>query len=63
MFQERTLRSVTASTRQDGEQLLELARRHRLRVTTTAYPCEQADRALRDLAEDRVDGAAVLHLD
>jgi propanol-preferring alcohol dehydrogenase len=60
LFYERSLRSVTANTRADGRELLELAGRHRLRVTTTPYPLEAADRALADLAADRVTGAAVL---
>jgi len=60
LFQERTLRSVTANTRADGRRFLELAAVHRPRVTTTPYPFHEADRALRDLAADRVEGAAVL---
>ncbi|ETK31585.1 zinc-dependent alcohol dehydrogenase family protein [Microbispora sp. ATCC PTA-5024] len=60
LFQERTLRSVTANTRADGREFLRLAAEHRPRVTTTPYPFEEADRALSDLAADRVEGAAVL---
>ena len=60
LFYERTLRSVTANTRADGREFLDLAARHRLRVTTTPYPLDAADRALADLAADRVTGAAVL---
>jgi propanol-preferring alcohol dehydrogenase len=60
LFQERNLRSVTANTRQDGRDFLALAARIGLQVTTTPYPLDQADRALRDLAHDRVNGAAVL---
>ena len=60
LFQERTLCSVTANTRQDGRELLDFAARHRLTVTTTRYGLDQADRALADLAGDRVTGAAVL---
>ncbi|GII56659.1 alcohol dehydrogenase [Planotetraspora thailandica] len=62
LFQERTLRSVTANTRQDGRRFLELAAIHRPRVTITPYPFDAADRALSDLAADRVEGAAVLLL-
>lgn len=62
LFQERTLRSVTANTRADGRRFLELASLHRPRVTTTPYPFDAADEALRDLATDRVDGAAVLFI-
>ena len=60
LFQERTLRSVTANTRGDAEEFLRLARRLRLRVTVTPYQLGQADQALADLAGDRVAGAAVL---
>ena len=60
LFQERQLRSVTANTRADGEEFLALADRLRLRVTTQPYPLAEADRALADLAHDRVTGAAVL---
>ena len=62
LFQERQLRSVTANTRQDGREFLETATRIGIRVETTAYPLEEADRALRDLARDRVTGAAVLRM-
>jgi propanol-preferring alcohol dehydrogenase len=60
LFRERTLRSVTANTRDDGRRFLDLAGRHHLHVTTTPYPLGLADRALADLAGDRVEGAAVL---
>jgi propanol-preferring alcohol dehydrogenase len=60
LFQERQLRSVTANTRADGEEFLALAARLDLRVATTPYPLEAADRALADLAADRIVGAAVL---
>ena len=63
LFQERVLRSVTANTRRDGEELLALAAALNLQVVTTPYPFEQAQDALTDLAEDRVDGAAVLTVD
>lgn len=60
LFQDRQLRAVTANTRAQAREFLDLAGRHRLRVSTTDYPLETADRALRDLAEGRVTGAAVL---
>jgi propanol-preferring alcohol dehydrogenase len=60
LFQERQLCSVTANTRGDGEEFLALAVRLGLRVTTQPYPFDEADRALADLAHDRVTGAAVL---
>jgi propanol-preferring alcohol dehydrogenase len=60
LFEERTLQSVTANTRRDGEEFLAEAARIRLRVSAVAYPMARADDALRDLREDRVNGAAVL---
>jgi propanol-preferring alcohol dehydrogenase len=60
LFQERQVRSVTANTRQDGEELLATAARIGIRVETMPYALADADRALRDLAHDRVTGAAVL---
>ena len=60
LFQERTVRSVTANTRRDGIELLTLAVPMRLRISTQSYDLAAADDALRDLAADRVTGAAVL---
>ncbi len=60
LFRERTLTSVTSNTRRDGEDLLTLAARLQIAPHTTAYPLEQADAALRDLAHGEVTGAAVL---
>ena len=62
LFQEKVLRSVTANTRADGEELLAVAARIGLRPHTTPYPLEAADRALADLAAAHetwlhVDGA------
>ncbi|HEY9474244.1 MAG TPA: zinc-binding alcohol dehydrogenase family protein, partial [Mycobacteriales bacterium] len=53
LFYERTLRSVTSNTRQDGRDFLAFAAGHRLQVTTTDYPLDAADQALADLAADR----------
>jgi alcohol dehydrogenase, propanol-preferring len=60
LFRQRTVCSVTSNTRRDGEELLVLAERLGLEVTTTPVPFEHADQALRDLAGGRVRGAAVL---
>ena len=60
LFQERSIRSVTANTRADGEEFLEVAARIGIHVTTTPYPLDRANEALSDLAHDRVNGAAVL---
>jgi propanol-preferring alcohol dehydrogenase len=63
LFQEKTVQSVTANTRQDGHALLELAKSIPIRTRTQTYRLEQANEALRDLKEDRVKGAAVLSLE
>jgi propanol-preferring alcohol dehydrogenase len=60
LFEERTLCSVTANTRRDGNDFLEIAARIPIRVSAISYPMDQADQALEDLASDRVNGAAVL---
>ena len=60
LFEERSLCSVTANTRQDGEEFLRAAAHVPLHVSTVPYPFDEADRALSDLAHDRVTGAAVL---
>jgi propanol-preferring alcohol dehydrogenase len=60
LFQERQLRSVTSNTREDAREFLEFAGKHRLSVTTHAYPLSAADTALSDLKAGRFDGAAVL---
>ena len=62
LFRERTLTSVTSNTRRDGEDLLRLADRLRIRVEVSPYPFDEADRALADLAAGRVRGAAVLQM-
>jgi alcohol dehydrogenase, propanol-preferring len=63
VFEERQLRSVTANTRRDGEELLALAAAIPIRTTTTRYPLDQAATALADLAHGRVTGAAVLRVE
>lgn len=60
LFEERNLRSVTANTRKDGEAFLAEAARIGIEVSATPYPMDRADAALRDLAHDRINGAAVL---
>jgi propanol-preferring alcohol dehydrogenase len=60
LFHERTVRSVTANTRADGEEFLALAGRLGITVTTTPYALDDAPRALADLGGDRIAGAGVL---
>lgn len=62
LFYERDLRSVTANTRADGEELLAEAAEIPLRPNVTTYPLNQANKALQDLKADRIDGTGVLVL-
>ena len=62
LFQERKLRSVTANTRKDGEELLRLAEAIPITTHTIPYPLERANDALVELKQDRVRGAAVLEI-
>jgi propanol-preferring alcohol dehydrogenase len=62
LFQERSLRSVTANTREDGRELLRLAAEIPLHTHTQEFPLEQANTALQSLKQDRINGAAVLRI-
>ena len=62
LFRERSITSVTANTRQDGQQLLALAGDLGLRPRVTTYDLSHTDRALEDLASGRVTGAAVVRV-
>jgi propanol-preferring alcohol dehydrogenase len=60
LFHEKNLRSVTANTRADGEELLQIAADIPLRPHTTAFPLAEANRALQQLKHDGIQGAGVL---
>ncbi len=62
LYHERTLRSVANATRQDGEELLEVAAEIPIRTTTTAFPLSEANRALKLIKDSAIDGAAVLRI-
>jgi alcohol dehydrogenase, propanol-preferring len=62
LFQERMLRSVTANTRRDGDEFLRLAQQMDIHISAVPYAFDHADRALADLAADKITGAAVLDL-
>lgn len=57
---ERVLRSVAHVTRRDAEEFMALAAALPLQVAVQRYPFDQANRALADVKESRVNGAAVL---
>jgi len=60
LFYERNVRSVTANTRADGEELLAEAARIPIRPATTTFPLEDANRALALLKRGGFAGAGVL---
>ncbi len=62
LFRERTLTSVTANTRADGDALLRLAAAIRIHPRVTTYPFDDAPRALSDLERGLVTGVAVLDM-
>ncbi len=62
LFEERTLTSVTANTRADGEELLAVAAEIPIRPRTTAFPLERANQALQQLKRDGIRGSGVLEV-
>ena len=60
LFREKTLCSVTANTRHDGEELLKLAAEIPIIPRTTTFPLTEANTALQMLKHDRIDGSGVL---
>jgi alcohol dehydrogenase, propanol-preferring len=62
LFYEKELRSVTANTRQDGEEFLIIAGQIPIRTHTVAMALDQANLALQKLKHDELQGAAVLRV-
>ncbi len=60
LWGERTVRSVANLTRQDGLDFMQIAPRVPVRTETRRYALEEANQALGDLREGRLEGAAVL---
>jgi propanol-preferring alcohol dehydrogenase len=60
LWEERVVRSVANLTRQDARDFLALAARVPMKIHTERYDLTDANRALTDLREGRVRGAAVL---
>jgi alcohol dehydrogenase, propanol-preferring len=60
LWEERILRSVANLTRQDGVDFLALAAKVPIKTHVRDYPLHDANRALADLRNGRIDGAAVL---
>jgi len=62
LFHEKNLRSVTANTRRDGEELLRLAAEIPLDPQTTRFALADANRALQQLKHDGFSGSGVLQV-
>lgn len=60
LYWERTVRSVSNSTRRDGREFLELAARIPIRVEAEVLSLEAANEALRAVKYGEINGAAVL---
>jgi propanol-preferring alcohol dehydrogenase len=60
LWEERHVLSVANLTRADAREFLEIARKVGIRCEITRYPLTDANKALSDLREGRLQGAAVL---
>ncbi len=60
LYHEKILTSVANATRQDGRDLLALARELRLEMRTEQFPLSDANRALRMVKESLIEASAVL---
>lgn len=60
LWEERTITSVANLTRRDGVEFMRIAGEVPLKPAVHTYPLAQANKAIADLREGRVSGAAVL---
>jgi propanol-preferring alcohol dehydrogenase len=60
LWGERAIMSVANLTREDGRAFMELAAQAGVRASTRSYVLDEANNALKDLREGRIEGAAVL---
>lgn len=62
LYHEKILRSVANSTRQNGQEFLELATKIPVKTTVQIFPLEEANKALLQLKRGLINGAAVLKI-
>jgi propanol-preferring alcohol dehydrogenase len=62
LYWERTIRTVSNSTRRDGREFLAVAAEIPVRVATEVWSLRDANTALRRLKAGEVNGAAVLEM-
>ena len=60
LFYEKNICSVTANTRQDGEELIKLAAEIPIKPDVEVFPLEQANEALQLLKKGEIEGTGVL---
>ena len=63
LYQERVIRSVANNTRKDGEDFIRVASEIPIRTHVRIFPLSDANRALNELKNDAIPGAAVLRVD
>jgi len=62
LYQERTIRSIANSTRQDALDMLRVAADLPIRTEVQVFPLEEANRALQLLKQGKIRGAGVLEI-
>jgi len=62
LWEERVLRSVANLTRQDGEELLQIASQAKVKTQVTEFPLAQANEAIDQFRHGKIEGAAVLKI-
>lgn len=62
LYNEKTVRSVTASTRQDAQELLEIAPKISINTDIQVFPLKEANRALSLLKESKMRMSGVLEI-
>ena len=63
LWNERQVRSVANLTRQDGEEFLSIAPQVPIKTEVAPYALQEANQALLDLRNGKLQGAAVLIID
>lgn len=63
LYQERKVLSVANTTRKDAEEFLRIADEIPIKTNTRSYSLEQANLALKDMKESKINGAAVLKIE
>jgi len=60
LWWEKQIKSVANLTRRDGHEFMKIAGRYPIKLHVTTYPITQANRALSDVRNGKIKGAAVL---